>query len=277
MPFALFNCLRASQESRDSPSLGLEAVGDGQDEDALTNLGGTHVGSRQDRPRHDIPEVFQVPLDFRKGASLFAPKLAAEEPEDVLDEDPVGFEVEDMLPDVGPEPSVVRGSCTQTGLRVGLARDPSNVTMCDSTPRASVKGPEVTPDRSGSQGSLFHARNHIRGCKCFPFDVQCWATMSACDSVSELNAKVEASDARACADPVAGPGTYSHIASLRWSGAGWPPHSPLRQTDCACPPPRCAPGESRRTPRSCHGMRPWPCRAAAPAARCGPRTRPSSA
>lgn len=92
----------------------------------------------------------------------------------------------------------------------GEAGEPPSDEIHCSTPRASVEGSEVRPDRRRIQPPFFHARCQDRGRKGFPLDVTDCADSRAGGSKSE----VDSSDPGAEGDGVEG--RYIHVI----------PHSP---------------------------------------------------
>lgn len=92
-------------------------------------------------------------------------------------------------------------------VREGLTRDAASDAIHDATPRSSIEGGEVAPDRSRIQPPLAHARDQTRDCEGFPFDVTDRARLAACSSESFCEAEVEPSDAGADGEDV---GRYSH-------------------------------------------------------------------
>jgi hypothetical protein len=123
---------------------------------------------------------------------------------DVLDANETGSKLSNEPLDVGPEVSFVVVLHPLSGSRPRLARDAANDAIHDSSPRACVKGSEVTPDRSRIQVPFFHAADQYRGCISFPLDVTDRASAEACSSKSIMEAEVEPSDARADGETVDG-------------------------------------------------------------------------
>ena len=84
-------------------------------------------------------------------------------PSDVLEETQCGFNLRNDSSDLGPKvPRIVR-STTLAGETERLARVSASDAIHDSTPRATVKGSQVAPDRRRSHGFVFHARRQDRG------------------------------------------------------------------------------------------------------------------
>lgn len=123
---------------------------------------------------------------------------------DVLEGDESGLELSDESRDVGPEVSLVFVGSLLAGHGEGLARVAASDAIHDSSPRACVEGSEVAPDRSVIQSPFAHARDKVRGCEGFPFDVTDRARREACSSESVVEAEVETSDPGADGEDVEG-------------------------------------------------------------------------
>jgi len=85
--------------------------------------------------------------------------------------------------DVGPEVAWVVGAGSAAGDGEGLARVARSDAIHHSTPRPTVKGCEVIPDRRWSQASLFHARCQNCGRMRFPLHKTDRLSCSACGKV----------------------------------------------------------------------------------------------
>jgi hypothetical protein len=79
----------------------------------------------------------------------------------------------------------------------GLTGESSNEAIHSATPRFTIEGSEVRPDRRRIHASLFHRLDQTCGWECFPFDVTNCARLEAEASGSSGGAEVEAADARA--------------------------------------------------------------------------------
>ena len=90
---------------------------------------------------------------------------------DVLQEDEPRSHVSHDPGDVGPEPSLIIDTSTSTGGRERLARETGSDEINSATPRCTVEGDEVRPDRSLIQGLVFHPRHESGRCVAFPFNV----------------------------------------------------------------------------------------------------------
>lgn len=92
------------------------------------------------------------------------------EPWDVLEEHDPWVALADDAHDVGPDPSLVVGAAPLACDAVGLAREPRHDAIHCSTPRATVEGGEVAPDRSRIERPVLHARRQYLDGMSFPLD-----------------------------------------------------------------------------------------------------------
>jgi hypothetical protein len=113
---------------------------------------------------------------------------------DVLEGDDPGLESLDEACDVGPEVALVLVGSLLAGDGEGLARVAASDAVHEASPRASVEGSEVTPDRRCVQPPFFHAADQYAGRIGFPLDVTDRARIEACSGESVVQAEVEASD-----------------------------------------------------------------------------------
>lgn len=157
----------------------------GHDEQSLASMAGADFLRAEYSRRNAVAQSFQCRDEHAK--------LSVRVPRDVLPEDTtrpaLGYDPDDMI----KEPSVVVGSKALSGNAVGLARVAANDAIHDSTPRSSVEGSNVRPDRSRMKESLLHARHQSGGSRCFPLQV----TDCHRSGLGKLDAKVEPSDAGA--------------------------------------------------------------------------------
>jgi hypothetical protein len=108
---------------------------------------------------------------------------------DVLQEDgSSGPSVANDAGDGRPEPSFVVGLLSLSGGAPGLAGEPRRDEIHRSTPRSSVEGEEVIPDRRRIQPSVPHTRRHDCGRKGFPLHVTNGADSRAGGSESARDA-----------------------------------------------------------------------------------------
>jgi hypothetical protein len=117
-------------------------------------------------------------------------RIGADEAGDVLEEDEpkVVAQFSDDARDVGPEPALVRVSVFVAGDGPGLTRETGREDLHAATPRSSVEGSEVVPDRRCVHGALRHTRNQCRGGKDFPLHVHDSAVVGQGKAEGELKA-----------------------------------------------------------------------------------------
>lgn len=121
----------------------------------------------------------------------------------VFQEDPAGLHFANDTSDVGPDPPLVFDALSGSGDAPGLARESRRDEIHDATPRSTVEGGYVTPDRSLIQGRVFHPR-HECGCGVsLALDEDTTSIVRECQVQSE----VDASDAGAEGHAVESPGT----------------------------------------------------------------------
>jgi hypothetical protein len=82
----------------------------------------------------------------------------------------------------------------------GLTRVAANDAIHDATPGSAVEGSEIAPKRRVIQRSLFHARNQLRGCVGFVFNVADCASICA----RQVDAEIESAGSGAEAKDVEG-------------------------------------------------------------------------
>lgn len=116
----------------------------------------------------------EVVLDSEAVALKVGPNLVEAELEvasDVLEEANPRVTIEEHPQDVRPQVARISGAEALAGLREGLAGVARNDAIHDSTPRASVEGSDVRPDRSPIQGRLFHPAHEDGRGEGFPLNV----------------------------------------------------------------------------------------------------------
>ncbi len=113
---------------------------------------------------------------------------------DVLEEAELGLALRDDALDVGPDPPLVLDPALLTGCGEGLAREARNDAIHDSTPRSSIEGAEVGPDRSLRKGPVLHARRQNRCGIRLDLDV---ADRASSSSEGKVQTEVEPSVSRA--------------------------------------------------------------------------------
>jgi hypothetical protein len=78
---------------------------------------------------------------------------------------------------------------------VRLAWESGSEAIQFSAPAASVEGDKVRPDRRLIDGTLFHKRDKLRGCRSFPFDVSGSSVADSKIFESSAQAFIEHADA----------------------------------------------------------------------------------
>lgn len=87
---------------------------------------------------------------------------------DVLEEAPCGLALSKNASDIWPEVALVVFTAAMAGETERLAGVAASDKIHDSTPRASVEGSQVTPDRRRSQATLLHLRRQSGDGERFP-------------------------------------------------------------------------------------------------------------
>lgn len=109
---------------------------------------------------------------------------------DVFAEEKSGLALAHDPRDVRPEVAVVVFSFALPGKAERLARVARKDEVHEATPRCTIEGGEVRPDRRLIQTPFFHSRDQVRGAKGFPLDV----TDGSCGGTGEPDSEVEPSD-----------------------------------------------------------------------------------
>lgn len=159
----------------------------GQQEEAAALVGRSHVRSSKADDGADVAVAFELGEDGRKSASCSADVLPEEErgftlvgEPDLLEEEPAPFSV---------EPGLLSGDGEV------LTRCAASDAIHDATPRASIEGGEVVPDRSRRQGRLFHPGHEAGRGEGFPLDVHHTSTRSSgCEVEPEVEPSTSAAD-----------------------------------------------------------------------------------
>jgi len=128
---------------------------------------------------------------------------------DVLENNESWSALADDAGDVGPQVAIILNAAAQSSIRERLARVARSDEIHDSTPRSTVEGGKVAPDRSLIQARLRHARRQNRGCMSFALDVTDRAITWNCSG----EGKVEPADTGA--EREAEDGMCSHITDHR--------------------------------------------------------------
>jgi hypothetical protein len=170
-------------------SLG-EALGVGQEEDPSSFVRGANVTRTNDGPSASVASLFEVLADAGNNPSCSGDVLPAEEWGLALDGDPGALSVE---------------ACPLPGEGEILARRSASDEIHQSTPRASVEGAHVVPERSWRHGLLFHPGHEDGRSEGVPLDVH-----HRLHSEGGGEAEIEPSDSGADADR-SSRGTWSHI------------------------------------------------------------------
>lgn len=120
---------------------------------------------------------------------------------DVLEEAQGGLGISDPASDSWPEVAWVGFPETPAGCGKRLAWVAANDAIHDSTPRASIEGSQVTPDRRRSQSALFHLRRQSGDGERFPLHHADRASASEADTLSsEVEAEVKSANPGTQAD-----------------------------------------------------------------------------
>jgi hypothetical protein len=157
-------------------------VGHSEKPEPFASVRCANGGRREQTPLRIEPEVGKVGKDVRQPESN---KLG-----DVLQEDEARSHVSDDPGDVGPEPSLVIDTSTLPRLREGLAGEAGSDEIHASTPRRTVEGGEVGPDRSAIQDLVCHPRHESGRCVGVPLNVSHGSGGDAGEPESELEPSV---------------------------------------------------------------------------------------
>ena len=115
---------------------------------------------------------------------------------DIFKEAPGGPDFADNAGDVGPEMARIRFAKAVPREREWLARIARRDDMNAVAPRAAVKGPQIVPDRSRSQGLVRHPTHESGRGETVSLDI----THSSISGFSEVKAKVKSADSGAKAE-----------------------------------------------------------------------------
>ena len=114
-------------------------------------------------------------------------------PRHVLAEETMRPALVDDAEQLVDEPAIVVGTAPPSGDAVGLAWIARSDAINDATPRSSVEGSCVRPDRSRMKPPRFHARDQACGCCRFPLHVH----DSMASGFGDADAEFEPADASA--------------------------------------------------------------------------------
>lgn len=142
-------------------------------EQPLPDVGGSRLLRREQVPFRIEPHPRQIPEDGGKSSS--------NKPRHVLQEDNSGLHLANDLGDGRPDPPLVLLALPLAGGAPRLARESRSDEIHDSTPRATVEGGKVAPDRNRFQEPVRHARCQYRGGMSLPLDVTDRAKPSGSD------------------------------------------------------------------------------------------------
>ena len=158
------------------------AVGVGQEPEAFAAVGGTNGGRTETTPFRIEPEVGKVGEDVWEAE----PNKSG----DVLQVDVPRSHVSDDPGNVAPEPSLVIDTTLPTGGAERLAVEAGSDEIHASSPRATVEGGDVIPDRRAIQGRLVHP-GHERGRRVgVPLNTSHGSYVESCESEAELESSV---------------------------------------------------------------------------------------
>ncbi len=160
----------------------MTARGVGQDPDAFALVRCASLGRGVQTPLRIEPEVGKVGEDERQPC----PNKSG----DVLQEDESRSHVTDEPSDGRPEPPVIVSSTLLPCGREGLAGEPGSDEIHAATPRCTVEGGEVRPDRSAIQVRLFHPGHESGRCEGVPLNVSHGSGGDSGESEGELESSV---------------------------------------------------------------------------------------
>lgn len=120
---------------------------------------------------------------------------------DVLEEAPGGLAPSNNSSDIWPQVSLVSFAESVTSKGKGLAGVSASDAIHEATPRASIEGSQVTPDRCRSQATLLHLRRQSGDGERFPLHhADCASASEARSSSSSVEAEVKPAASGAQAD-----------------------------------------------------------------------------
>ncbi len=135
----------------------------GKDEGSLPPHGISGLGRAEYSDRNAVAHLFQW---WAEGVELFA-----KVPRDVFAEDTIRPALAGNAGDFGGEEALAGLSGALSGNAVVLAGIAGSEDMNSSTPRSSVEGEHVGPDRRRMKPPCFHRRDQRRGGSDFPLHV----------------------------------------------------------------------------------------------------------
>lgn len=159
-----------------------DARGVGQEPEPVASVWRANLGRREQTPLRIEPELGKVGEDVRQPESN---KLG-----DVLQEDESRSHVSDDPGNVRPEPSLVIDTPTLSRRRERLTGEAGSDEVHSSTPRSSIEGGEVRPDRRLIQVRLIHPRHESGRRVGVPLNVSHGSGGDSCESQGELESSV---------------------------------------------------------------------------------------
>lgn len=142
-------------------------------------MAGANVGRSDNTPLRIEPAVGQVAENKGQSAS-------GNKGRHILQPDEPGIRFANAVPDVRPDPPLVRGAFALAGCGPRLAGEPSAHDIHVATPASAIEGSNVVPHRSRIQCALAHTRDQARGCKGFPLHVADGAILSEREAETKL-------------------------------------------------------------------------------------------
>jgi hypothetical protein len=163
-------------------------VGVGQNEQPFADVRPADLCRRDDASCNAIAQALKVAGDVLDAEGQMAG--------DILEKAPLRRDLADDPRDLGPEVARIVPAAPLSGKGEGLAGITGKDAMNAATPRAAVKGSQVVPDRSRSQGRVRHPGHEDRRREGAPLD----ETHSAVSGFGQVQAKVESADTGAKAE-----------------------------------------------------------------------------
>lgn len=138
-------------------------------------------------------------------------ELAVRIPWHVLSDDTIRPALIHAAHDMADEEPVVVLAEPLSGNAVGLTGIARSEDMNEATPRSSVEGGEVGPDRSRMKPPRFHRRDQRSGGSGFPLHCTDEAASLSPIAESEVDSELESADAGTDGEDI--PGTNSHVTA----------------------------------------------------------------
>lgn len=128
----------------------------------------------------------------------------------VFKEAPFGADLAHDPGDIGPEVAGVILAPAQAGEGEGLAGISGREDMNAATPRAAVKGSQIVPDRSRSQGRVRHPCHERGRGETVSLDITHSSESGFCEVKAEIQSADTGAKAEAMKDVMSSGGTKSH-------------------------------------------------------------------